>query len=153
VDGVPFDALARLRRDHPVAWVPEIPVLGWPQGPGFWLVLRHGDVESVLTRPELFSSALGATQIRDPATPEALGYVRRMMLNMDPPGRSRLRRLLSRSFTPRAVSPLEDKIRGHARAICDAAQRPAWRLRRAARSPAGRGRIARGPVPDAGRDG
>jgi hypothetical protein len=28
VDGVPFDALARLRRDHPVAWVPEIPVLG-----------------------------------------------------------------------------------------------------------------------------
>jgi cytochrome P450 len=119
VDGVPFDALARLRRDHPVAWVPEIPVLGWPEGPGFWLVLRHRDVESVLTRPELFSSALGATQIRDPATPEALGYVRRMMLNMDPPEHSRLRRLLSRSFTPRAVARLEDRIRGHARAICD----------------------------------
>ena len=112
VDGVPFDALARLRRDRPVAWVPEIPVLGWPEGPGFWLVLRHADVESVLTRPGLFSSALGATQIRDPATPEALGYVRRMMLNMDPPEHSRLRRLLGRSFTPRAVARLEDKIRG-----------------------------------------
>src|SRR6516165_4525184 len=119
--GVPFDALARLRRDRPVAWVPEIPVLGWPEGPGFWLVLRHADVESVLTRPGLFSSALGATQIRDPATPEALGYVRRMMLNMDPPEHSRLRRLLGRSFTPRAVARLEDKIRGHARAICDRA--------------------------------
>jgi cytochrome P450 len=119
VDGVPFDVLARLRRDHPVAWVPEIPVLGWPEGPGFWLVLRHADVESVLTRPKLFSSALGATQIRDPATPQALGYVRRMMLNMDPPEHSRLRRLLSRSFTPRAVSQLEDRIRGHARALCD----------------------------------
>ena len=119
--GVPFEALARLRRDHPVAWVPEIPVLGWPEGPGFWLVLRHADVQSVLTRPELFSSALGATQIRDPATPQALGYVRRMMLNMDPPDHSRLRRLLSRSFTPRAVSGLEDGIRGHARAICDRA--------------------------------
>ena len=70
-------------------------MLGWPEGPGFWLVLRHRDVESVLTRPELFSSALGATQTRDPATPEALGYVRRMMLNMDPPEHSRLRRLLS----------------------------------------------------------
>jgi cytochrome P450 len=116
--GVPFEVLARLRRDTPVAWVPEIPVLGWPEGPGFWLVLRHADVESVLRQPGLFSSALGATQIRDPATPQALGYVRRMMLNMDPPEHSRLRRLLSRSFTPRAVAQLEDRIRGHARAIC-----------------------------------
>ena len=117
--GVPFEVLSRLRRDTPVAWVPEIPVLGWPEGPGFWLVLRHADVESVLRRPELFSSALGATQIRDPATPRALSYVRRMMLNMDPPEHSRLRRLLSRSFTPRAVAQLEDGIRRHARAICD----------------------------------
>src|SRR6516162_2059551 len=117
--GVPFEALSRLRRQAPVAWVPEIPVLGWPEGPGFWLVLRHAEVESVLRRPELFSSALGATQIRDPATPGALRYVRRMMLNMDPPEHSRLRRLLSRSFTPRAVAQLEHRIRGHARGICD----------------------------------
>jgi len=119
VGGVPFEALAQLRRETPVVWVAEIPVLGWPAGPGFWLVLRHGDVESVLTRPHLFSSSLGATQIRDPATPQALGYVRKMMLNMDPPDHPRLRRLLSRSFTPRAVSRLEDRIRGHAQAICD----------------------------------
>jgi len=119
VDGVPFGALARLRRQTPVVWVDEIPVLGWPAGPGFWLVLRHADVESVLARPQLFSSSLGATQIRDPATPHALGYVRQMMLNMDPPDHSRLRRLLARSFTRRAVSQLEDRICGHARAICD----------------------------------
>src|SRR6516165_6142469 len=117
--GVPFEALARLRTQAPVVWVAEIPVLGWPAGPGFWLVLRHADVESVLARPKLFSSSLGATQIRDPATPQALGYVRQMMLNMDPPDHSRLRRLLSRSFTPRAISHLEDRIRDHARAICD----------------------------------
>jgi cytochrome P450 len=119
VAGVPFDALARLRRDTPVVWVEENPVLGWPAGPGFWLVLRHADVESVLTRPQLFSSALGATQIRDPGTPEALRYVRKMMLNMDPPEHSRLRKLLNRSFTPRAVAGLEQRIRDHARAICD----------------------------------
>jgi cytochrome P450 len=121
VGGVPFGALARLRRGTPVVWVEEIPVLGWPGGPGFWLVLRHADVESVLARPRLFSSSLGATQIRDPSTPQALGYVRRMMLNMDPPEHSRLRRLLNRSFTPRAVARLEHRIRGHARAICDRA--------------------------------
>jgi cytochrome P450 len=119
VSGVPFEALARLRAQTPVVWVPETPVLGWPAGPGFWLVLRHADVESVLARPQLFSSYLGATQIRDPATPQALGYVRQMMLNMDPPDHSRLRRLLSRSFTPRAIAALEDGICAHARTICD----------------------------------
>jgi cytochrome P450 len=118
VDEVPFGALARLRRDSPVVWVDEVPVLGWPGGPGFWLVLRHADVESVMKQPRLFSSWLGATQIRDPATPGALGYVRAMMLNMDPPEHSRLRRLLSRSFTPRAVAQLEQRIREHARTLC-----------------------------------
>jgi cytochrome P450 len=115
--GVPFDALARLRRERPVTWVEERPVLGWPGGPGFWLVLRHADVEKVLSQPQVFSSALGGTQTRDPATPDALRYVRRMMLNMDPPEHSRLRRLLTRSFTPRAVAQLEDRIRAHARTI------------------------------------
>ena len=118
VDGVPYQALARLRRRSPVAWTEEIPVLGWPGGPGFWLVLRHADVERVLTQPRLFSSWLGATQIRDPPTPAALDYVRRMMLNMDPPEHSRLRRLLGRSFTPRAVAGLEQRIRGYARSLC-----------------------------------
>jgi cytochrome P450 len=42
-----------------------------------------------------------------------------MMLNMDPPDHSRLRRLLGRSFTPRAISQLEDRVRDHARTICD----------------------------------
>jgi cytochrome P450 len=117
--GVPYRALARLRRESPVVWAQEIPVLGWPGGPGFWLVLRHADVERVLTQPRLFSSWLGATQVRDPATPAALGYVRQMMLNMDPPEHSRLRRLLGRSFTPRAVARLEQRIRGNARSLCD----------------------------------
>jgi cytochrome P450 len=121
VEGVPYAALDRLRRDRPVVWVDEIPVLGWPAGPGFWLVLRHADVESVMKQPRLFSSWLGATQIRDPATPAALGYVRSMMLNMDPPAHSRLRQLLARSFTPRAVARLEERIRGHARVLCERA--------------------------------
>jgi cytochrome P450 len=120
-EGVPFGALARLRHDSPVVWVDEIPVLGWPAGPGFWLVLRHADVESVMRQPQLFSSWLGATQIRDPVTPAALGYVRAMMLNMDPPAHSRLRTLLARSFTPRAVARLDERIRGHARALCERA--------------------------------
>ena len=115
--GVPFDTLARLRREDPVTWVEERRAADSPGGPGFWLVLRHADVQTVMNRPDVFSSWLGGTQTRDPATPAALGYVRQMMLNMDPPAHSRLRRLLTRSFTPRAVAQLEDRIRGHAAAI------------------------------------
>jgi cytochrome P450 len=117
--GVPFELLAQLRREQPVVWVDEKPVLGWPAGPGFWLVLRHADVEAVVTQPQRFSSHLGGTQIRDPATPEALAYVQKMMLNMDPPQHTRLRRLLARSFTSSALAQLDERIRGHARAIVD----------------------------------
>jgi cytochrome P450 len=80
-------------------------------------VLRHADVRTVLRTPQVFSSQLGATQIRDPATPAALAYVRRMMLNLDPPEHSRLRGLLAKAFTPRAVARLEQKIKGWAREL------------------------------------
>ena len=50
-----------------------------------------------------------------PGTPDALAYVRRMMLNMDPPDHSRLRRLLARSFTPRAVDDADRPDQAHAR--------------------------------------
>jgi cytochrome P450 len=38
---------------------------------------------------------------------------------MDPPEHSRLRRLLSRSFTSRAIAQLEYRIKSHAQHICD----------------------------------
>lgn len=119
VEGVPYDVLADLRREHGVVRVDEPEQVGWPEGPGYWLVLRHPDVVRVLREPKTFSSWLGGTQIRDPATPEDLAYVRRMMLNMDPPEHSRLRRMLAKSFTPKAIGRLESQIAGHARDIVD----------------------------------
>jgi cytochrome P450 len=80
--------------------------------PGYWLVTRHADVRAVLRDASVFSSWLGATQVRDPATPQDLAYVRRMMLNMDPPEHTRLRQPMVRSFTMRAVAQLESRIGG-----------------------------------------
>ncbi|HET7801615.1 MAG TPA: cytochrome P450, partial [Humibacillus xanthopallidus] len=119
VDDVPYAVLADLRREHGIVRVEEPEQAGWPEGLGYWLVLRHTDVSRVLRDPRTYSSYLGATQIRDPATPADLAYVRRMMLNMDPPEHTRIRRMLARSFTPRAVAALEDQIAGHARRIVD----------------------------------
>ncbi|GAA5125863.1 cytochrome P450 [Haloechinothrix salitolerans] len=115
VRGVPYEALARLRTRGPVVWMDEPASDAWPAGPGFWAVLRHAEVRQVLRTPQVFSSQLGATQIRDPSTPDALRYVRRMMLNMDPPEHSRLRGLLTKAFTPRAVAAIEQRITGWAR--------------------------------------
>lgn len=122
VEGAPLEVLARLRETDPgVVWVEEPPGPGFPGGPGYWLVLRHTDVQSVLKDPATFSSHTGATQVRDPAKPEDLAYVQRMMLNQDPPEHTRLRRPLQRSFSARAVTRLEEQIAGHVSAIVDRA--------------------------------
>ncbi|WP_414940804.1 cytochrome P450 [Amycolatopsis sp. cmx-11-51] len=102
--GVPYEHLAALRRESPVMRVED-----------FWAVLGHSDIKHVLKNPKLFSSRLGGTQIRDPATEQDLGYVRRMMLNMDPPEHARLRGLLTKAFTPRAIGRLTERIHRWAR--------------------------------------
>ncbi|MEU4794869.1 cytochrome P450 [Streptomyces sp. NPDC023327] len=119
-DGVPHDRYRVLRDHHPVAWQEEPGVLGWPAGPGFWAVTRHADVVRVLKDPATFSSHLGATQIRDPA-PADLPFIRRMMLNQDPPDHGRLRRLVSRAFTPKRVARFEAGARERARTSLAAA--------------------------------
>lgn len=119
-EGAPLQVLSRLRETDPgVVWVAEPPGPGSTGGPGYWLVLRHTDVQSVLKDPATFSSHTGATQVRDPAKPQDLAYVQRMMLNQDPPEHTRLRRPLQRSFSARAVTRLEDQIAGHVTAILD----------------------------------
>ncbi|MFE4580083.1 cytochrome P450 [Streptomyces chartreusis] len=114
--GVPYDAY-RVRRDHhPVARQDEHEVLGWPAGPGFWAVTRHADVVRVLKDSATYSSYIGATQIRDP-DPDDLPFIRRMMLNQDPPGHGRLRRLVSRAFTPGRIERFERVAQERARTL------------------------------------
>ncbi|WP_030984903.1 cytochrome P450 [Streptomyces sp. NRRL WC-3744] len=114
--GVPYDDYRVLRDHHPVAWQEEREVLGWPAGPGFWAVTRHADVVRVLKDAETYSSYAGASQIRDP-DPEDLPFIRRMMLNQDPPGHGRLRRLVSRAFTPGRVDRFAAVARERARTL------------------------------------
>lgn len=106
-----------------MVWVPEEPLPHWPGGRGFWLVLRQAEATQVLRNARLFSSWLGGTQLRDPATEEDLDWVRQMMLNMDPPDHTRLRRMLMGAFSSRAVALLEARIRAHAETIVDEATR------------------------------
>lgn len=115
--GVPLARLAQLRNKQAIIWVNERPLQHWQQGSGFWLVLRHAECMQVMKNARIYSSWLGGTQMRDPATEEDLRYVRKMMLNMDPPEHARLRRLLINAFTSKAVARLELQIQQHANDI------------------------------------
>ena len=121
---VPYAAYRVLRDHHPVAWQEESEVLGWPAGPGFWAVTRHSDVVRVLKDSATYSSHLGATQIRDP-DPDDLPFIRRMMLNQDPPEHGRLRRLVSRAFTPGRIDRFTAVARDRARTLFAEALRAA----------------------------
>ncbi|MGW3197937.1 cytochrome P450 [Streptomyces sp. NPDC001118] len=122
--GVPHDDYRVLRDHHPVAWQEEPEVLGWPAGPGFWAVTRHADVVRVLKDPTTYSSHLGATQIRDP-DPADLPFIRSTMLNQDPPQHGRLRRLVSRAFTPGRIDRFAALARERARTLLAGALRQA----------------------------
>lgn len=118
-DGFPHELFARLRRESPVVWSPEPAVGDFPGGPGFWAVTRYADVVQAGKRPDVFSSHAGGTFLRD-ASPRELSLMQRAMLNTDPPEHSKLRRVVSKAFTPRIVAGMQESMETHARNVVDA---------------------------------
>lgn len=121
---VPLPEFARLRRTAPVWWNAQPHGLAGFGDDGYWVVTRHADVREVSTRPEDYSSARNTSVIRfhPGISPEAIDAQKLMMLNMDPPGHTRVRQIVQRGFTPRAVRSLETALRERARTIVAAAR-------------------------------
>ena len=111
--GIPHESFRRLRDHEPVAWQREHAVGEWPAGPGFWALTRYQDVRHVLATPADFSSWLGATQIRD-VQGDDLRFIRRMILNLDPPEHLRLRRLVTAAFANRRLERFREAVRARA---------------------------------------
>lgn len=112
VHGIPERELAELRHTEPIWWNhTERGVAGFDDD-GFWVVSKHKDVKEVSLRCEVFSSEQNTAIPRYlPTTPrERIDATRLIMLNMDPPRHSRLRHIISRGFTPRAISRLRDDL-------------------------------------------
>ncbi|MFN7952660.1 MAG: cytochrome P450 [bacterium] len=111
--GPPFEAFRWLRQNAPVYRHTE------PNGPGFWAVTRYQDIVHCSTRPLVFSSWMGGTNIEDYGGDDLVA-MRAMLANMDPPGHSKYRRLVSAGFTPRMISRLEPHLRKLAQDIIGA---------------------------------
>ncbi|MGW3628725.1 cytochrome P450 [Streptomyces sp. NPDC005122] len=121
---VPLPEFAELRRSEPVRWIPQPPNLAGFQDEGYWAVTRHADVRYVSTHPEIFSSSLNTAIIRfnDHIERDAIDAQRLILLNMDPPEHTRVRQIVQRGFTPRAIRALEQRLRDRAHAIVEGAR-------------------------------
>jgi cytochrome P450 len=110
--GDPHPVYARLRREAPVFWYAD---------GQFWALSKYEDVRGVGHDTTLFSSRRGTLLTdglaRDAGGPHAPGA--RHLMRSDPPEHTMLRRIVSRSFTPRMIASLEDRARVITRDLLD----------------------------------
>jgi cholest-4-en-3-one 26-monooxygenase len=119
---LPAEELAELRRAAPVWWNQQRHGAEAFGDDGYWLVTRHHDVREVSLRDDVFSSAANCIVPRYRDEDSGRGQIeagRFSMINMDAPQHSRLRKIISRGFTPRAVDRLRDGLREAARGIAE----------------------------------
>ncbi len=116
-DGVPHEQFALLRREAPVfrhhATHPEMPEF-------FWALTRHEDVQAANRDSELFSSSRGGVLLDAIQSIEERESFR-TIIDTDEPEHTRLRRLVNRGFTPRAIATFEVNYREAVRQVLDRA--------------------------------
>ncbi|WP_067855251.1 cytochrome P450 [Nocardia shimofusensis] len=112
-DAIDFDPFAAAFHDDPQRIYRRLrdsaPVYHNPRY-GFWALSRHADVVPAMKDFETYSSGRGVTleQVLAPEPPEQQIP---MIIMMDPPEHTRMRKLVSAVFTPRAIAALEPMIR------------------------------------------
>ncbi|CAN5899875.1 cytochrome P450 [soil metagenome] len=109
-EAVPHEQFALLRREAPVFAHED------RHGQRFWCVTRHQDLVAVNRDAAAFSS-WRRTALTNVQTDDVLDQQRLMMLNMDPPEHSKLRKIVNKGFTPRMIRQLTDHLEDEARAI------------------------------------
>jgi cytochrome P450 len=90
-----------------------------PPSPGFWMATSHEVVSEVSKDPATFSSYLGGISMVN-MDEMMLAGMRLMLLFMDPPDQTRLRKLLVPSFTPKSINLMIDAVANNARELADA---------------------------------
>ena len=115
--GIPVSEFAELRKTAPVWWNEQSESI-FNDG-GYWVISRHEDIKSISRNGDLWSTnAKGAVmRLPDGVTSEQLDLTKALLINHDAPEHTRLRKIVSRLFTPRAVATLEQTLATAAREI------------------------------------
>ncbi len=116
---LPVRELAELRRTAPIWWNEQPPDQGGFGDGGYWVVTKHRDVRAVSLRSDVFSSAAKSIvpRYRNDVAAGQIEAGRTSMIMMDDPEHARLRKIVSRAFTPRAVERLRADLGERARRI------------------------------------
>ncbi|MEX3652733.1 MULTISPECIES: cytochrome P450 [Mycolicibacterium] len=120
--GIPVDEFAQLRKTAPVWWNEQGESI-FNDG-GYWVITRHEDIKTISRNGgDLWSTNAKGAVMRLPegVTSEQLDLTKALLINHDAPEHTRLRKIVSRLFTPRAVAALEEKLAVAAREIVAAA--------------------------------
>src|SRR3954470_24651082 len=101
-------AFAALRKERPFAFFAEHVLPFIEPGAGYYAVVRHADVPAISSQPKLFCSGQGATSIPD--MPAEMLEFYGSMISMDDPRHAKIRRIVSKAFTPRMLESVVDSV-------------------------------------------
>ena len=101
-----YEFYDRIREEQPVFWSDRLKR---------WIVTRYDDVFSAYRNPDVYSSMTfgargGGTVLHEPAQDRVTRTVSQQILLLDRPEHTRLRKLVSYTFTPRYVATMRDYI-------------------------------------------
>ena len=110
----PYPFYRRLRSEDPVHW---------DEGMKSWLVARHEDVQWVLRSADVFLSKrfAGRSALSEALAANLRPLAARFLLFQDPPDHTRVRGLVSKAFTPRAVNAMRGEVEAITHRLLDEA--------------------------------
>jgi cytochrome P450 len=106
----PAGFFGKLRDEQPVAWIPS-----W----NGWVVSGYDEVLLALRERELSSERLPSLPAGEDAA-RVLALIERWIVFMDPPDHTRLRGLVAKAFTPRAIGAVAATMPGTVSELLDA---------------------------------
>lgn len=123
LNGMPVTEFAELRKTAPVWWNEQPSHSNIFDDGGYWVISKHQHIKEISRDNDVWSTnAKGAVmRLPDGITGDQLDLTKALLINHDPPEHTRLRKLVSRLFTPKSVGALEAKLAASAREIVAAA--------------------------------
>jgi cholest-4-en-3-one 26-monooxygenase len=121
---LPIAEFAEMRKVAPIWWNEQPEGVGGFGDGGYWVVTKHKDVKEVSRNSDVFSSQ-EKTALPRYAEGSSIDQINAsrgvVLLNMDAPHHTHLRKIISRAFTPRAIERLRADLADRARDIAEKA--------------------------------